>query len=268
VTTGIRTSNDDFLAAVDHLAAADFEAALPLLARVVAFDPANEDAYVLWVACHAGLSRNARAIELADAGLARGIAPPDLHLEKGRALRALGQLDEAARAASAALELDPLFSDAVLALARIEMERSNFDEAMAVYEDALRRNPADEEVHFALLELLRDQDRYPRLIESARDFLRTFDKDPDVLGMLGHAYLATGEHRRADRAFRDAARLEPDVVEHHVNVTMLALLINDRQAYDIYLDKLAEQDEDLAEQVARETSLLLEEMVREAREGE
>ncbi len=258
MSTGIRTSDDDLREALDHVADGDFHAALPYLARAVAFDPSNEAAYELWVACHTNIGREARAIELADEGLARGIAPVDLQIQKSRALRLLGRFDEAIQAATAAMKLDPLSAHAVDALAAIEIEREQFDAAIEIYEGALRRNPDDEQTHFTLLELLGTLERYDRGIEVARDYLRKFEKDPMVLEMLGRAYLATKDYRRADRAFRDAARMEPDEVRHHVNVGIVALAQDNPDALDRYLDKLAERDEELSAQVARDLELLVE----------
>ncbi|HJQ40958.1 MAG TPA: tetratricopeptide repeat protein [Thermoanaerobaculia bacterium] len=258
MATGIRTSDDDLREALDHIMEDDHHGALPYLARVVAFNPSNDLAYELWVACHTNVGREARAIELADEGLARGLEPVPLHAQKSRALRQLGRFDEAVQAATAAMELDPMSAHAIQARAAIEIDREQFDAAIAIYESAVRRNPDDEQTHFALLELLSDLERYDRVIEPARDYLRKFEKEAEVLEMLGRGYLTTKDFRRADRAFRDAARMEPDEARHHVNVGLVALLQDDTDALDSYLDKLADRNEELSAEVAEELQLLVE----------
>lgn len=251
----LRSSADDFRDARELVANQRYAEALPLLAKVVAFDPSNHPAYVLWINCHSHLERHARALELADEGLSRGIAPAELSLAKSEALTQLGRYEEAAAAAEAALAIDPSSNGAVFTLADIELARADTKAAIRIYQDALRREPQNEDVHYALLELLVESQQ--PLVDAARDFLRKFGRDADVLAMLGHAYVASREYRRADRAFRDAAEVEPDEVEHHVNVLMLARITENEAAYDRYLEQLADFDEKLADEVEDEVELLL-----------
>ena len=194
----------------------DYGAALPLLSRIVAFEPERPYPYLLWVLCHIKLGRAERALELADEGLAKDFAPADLHVQKALAYRELGRDDEALRAAQTAIDMDPEFSDA----------------------------------WSVLIELFADLDRPALVIEHAREYLRRFDKEPDVLTYLGHAYADQKDYRRADRAFRDAALLEPEIVERHVSVVLNLLLMNDEAASERYLDRLGESDPQLADDVA------------------
>jgi tetratricopeptide (TPR) repeat protein len=263
----LRTTGDDFREAVDCIANGRLEDALPLLARVVAFDSSHHEAYELWVGLHIDLDRHGRAIELADEGLARGIAPIGLHVEKSRALVFLGRHDEAERVAEAALALDPISTEAVLALADVAIARRDRDAAIRIYQDALRRNPDDDVLHLDLLRLLKDLDQHQVVIDTARDFLRRFGKTAEVLDILGQAHVDTKEYRRADRAFRDAADLNPDDVDLHVNVLMLARFTNNDSAYDRYLDQLGDFDEDLADRVAEEVELLMERIAEDDKEG-
>jgi len=85
--------------------------------------------------------------------------------------------------------------------------------------------------------------------EAAREYLRRFEPDPAVLEMLGHACAEEGDFRRADRAFRDAARLVPDAVELHVNVVLLALRTGDQKGGTSYVDRLARVNPELAGEV-------------------
>jgi len=73
--------------------------------------------------------------------------------------------------------------------------------------------------------------------------------------------------RRADRAFRDAARLEPDELEHHVNVLLVAALSGKEKDFDVYLERLESYDPELAAEVADQVDLLLAEDDDEAGEN-
>lgn len=61
--------------------------------------------------------------------------------------------------------------------------------------------------------------------------------------------LEEGDFRRADRAFRDAARLAPDAAELHVNVALLALKTGDQKGGTSYVDRLARVNPELAREV-------------------
>jgi tetratricopeptide (TPR) repeat protein len=266
--TGLRRADDDFTEALDCIAAGNLDEALVLLAKVVAFDSTNHEAYELWVACHTTLGRYRRAIELADEGLRRGIAPWRLNLEKARAFRGLEQFEEAAHAAETALEIDPVSTQAVLSLAVTRILQGKREVAVEVYRGALLRNPDDADVAFALLRLFSEAGNDAAAIETARDYLRRFEKNAEVLAMLGQAYLARGDCKRADRAFRDASELEPDVVDHHVNILLVALLTKNESLFEKYLERLAIRDEELAERVAEETELLLDRLTPDHDSGD
>jgi tetratricopeptide (TPR) repeat protein len=247
----------------------DFEGALPILARVVAFGPNDvaEPAYQLWALCHLRLGRIERALQIADEGLAKGFLPFELQLVRAEALVALDRFDEAAAAADAAHELEPDAPDPVHMRATIEIDRGDLDTALPLLTDARRRYPDDEAIHFALLEVAEALQLSPLVIESARDYLRNFEKGCDVLAMLGRAYLRTEDYRRADRAFRDAAELHPEELQHHMEVLMVAVMTNHDAAYDAYLERLARRDPELAEEAARKMGEALSEAGRPAEPG-
>jgi tetratricopeptide (TPR) repeat protein len=216
MSSGFESTEELVDRAVRLMKEQDHAAALPLLSRIVAFEPELAYPYLLWVLCHIKLGRHERALELADAGLAKDLAPADMNVQKAMAYRALERYDEAMLAAQAALDIDPEFADA----------------------------------QHVLIELSADLHRPELVIEHAREYLRRFGKEPEVLALLGHAYADRKDYRRADRAFRDAALLEPELVDHHVNVLMNALTMNDAAGYDRYLDRLEASDPELADAAA------------------
>lgn len=220
MSSGFQTTEELLSDAIDLMDDEDYEGALPMLARVVSFEPGNDLAYELWVTCHLELDRFERVLELADAGLAQGRAPVGLNILKVGAFHGLQRDDDAFLAAQAALEADPSSSNAI----------------------------------FMMMTTAEKTGRAALVIEHARNYLRLFGKNAVVLDCLGKAYLVQFDFRRADRAFRDAAQLDPESIDHHVSVLLTAHLAGNHEAIDKYLDRL---DPELAEQVEDEFELLL-----------
>ena len=249
----LQTILEDIGDATRRIDEEDYEGALPILARVVAFAPevASVPAYHLWALCHVRLGRMERALQIAEEGLARGILPVELGMVRAEALSALELFDEAAAAAEAVYALDPGSADALALRADIEMDRGRFDSALELLLEGRRRHPDDAEIHAALVEAAEELTRHSLVIETARDFLRKFGKDAEVLAALGRAYVETRDYRRADRAFRDAVQLDPGSVRHHMSVLFVAVLMKNDTAYAAYLDRLRQRDPELAERAKR-----------------
>ena len=62
-------------------------------------------------------------------------------LEAAFVLREAGRFDDAAAVCRGVYELTPDSEVALVALGSVELQRGNFDQAVAVYEDALRKHP-------------------------------------------------------------------------------------------------------------------------------
>jgi Flp pilus assembly protein TadD len=154
----------------------------------------------------------------------------------------------------------------ILALAGAEAARGRPDVAIDVCRNALAADH-NGDIHFELMELARDTGRHDLAIRTARDYLRNFGKDSDVLTILGHSYTALDDFRRADKAFRDAAALEPDVAEHHVNVLMVALVTENDAVFHSYFDRLAARDVNLAREVLDETKEVINELAERSVDG-
>lgn len=247
----LRTIDDELEDVLDLLDEEDYVGALPILARVTSFAPANQVAWELWTICHLETGRLERVLALVDEGLARGLSSASMHLTKAAALRLLERFDEAIDAAEAARALEPESPEAIHSLAATEVARGGHDVALGLLQRATADWPGDDDIHFSLIQLATQLGRTSLVIESARDYLRYFEKDPEVLAMLGDAYVAEGAYRRADRAFRDAAHIEPDNVDYHVSVLMVALMSGDEAAFGSYLERLASRDPDMARAVAQ-----------------
>src|SRR6266550_1764122 len=139
MSIGIHTVDEDVAQAVEYIENDHCHDALPLLARVVSFEPANATAHELWVVCHIRTGRLERAIELADEGLARGLSPLTLTLEKSAALRLLERYDEAVEVATIAATIDPDSPRPVRAVAVTQLARGETGAALNTYQQAVIR---------------------------------------------------------------------------------------------------------------------------------
>ena len=249
----VQTILGDIDDAMRRVGAEDFEGALPILARVVAFGPeeVSGPAYPVWALCHVRLGRMERALQIAEEGLARGILPGEMQLIRADALRVLERYDEAAAAAEAACALDPDSPAPLEMRADIELDRGRPEAALDLLLEARRRHPDDAGILAVLIEVADELHRHALVIEAARDFLRKVGRDAEVLAALGRAYVETRDYRRADRAFRDAAQLDPENVRHHISVLLVAVLTKNDAAADAYLDRLGQRDPELSERAAR-----------------
>lgn len=263
----IRTTDDEFLEALDHMQAREYALALPILGRLVAFEPADDEIFETWIDAHIGVERYQKAIEIADAGIAQGRPRASLELWKAVAHRKLEQPEQAEAAARAALAVEPTFGAAIMFLSSILEQQNRHQEAFEMCRHAAAENPDDETLAFHAISLADEMDLDEVVVDAAHAYLKRFGKSAAVLSLLGGAYLDLKEYRKADRAFRDAVALEPDVADHHFNIVMAAMIRGDDAAADAYLDKLASRDEDLADRVADAVDELLELMEKARSEG-
>ena len=135
---------------------------------------------------------------------------PRTYHQIGRALMALGRLDEAASAFREALARLPGHADSLAGLADTLLAQNKLDEAVTAYRNFLARNPdrpdASMNLGLALVKLNRDAE--------ARDvFARVVQLQPDNVAAhvnLAYALANTGRYGDSVREFRRAAELEPD----------------------------------------------------------
>lgn len=112
----------------------------PLYAAAVDALPGHPDALHLYGVLCAQTGRNARAIALIEAAIARRDGAPAYHANLARALRAEGRLDEAAASLRRAIALQPS-DDAFFSLGNVLRQAGDTAEAIARYRDALALRP-------------------------------------------------------------------------------------------------------------------------------
>lgn len=249
VADGFRSTEEEIVAAIDLLEDGEYEAALPILSRLVAFVPESNTLYEAWIEAHIGLERYAPAIALADAGIAAGRPRAPLELSKAFAHYRQGDFERAEAAARAAVAAEPDHLDSIELLTDLLVLRGRTVEALELCRAAAAEHPDGAELARQAIHIAKDMRRYQDVVDSALVYLRRFGRDADVLSCLGNAYVDLNDYRKADRAFRDAASLEPYEADHHINVVMTAIAAGNAKAADAYLGKLSRRDPELAAEV-------------------
>jgi tetratricopeptide (TPR) repeat protein len=183
---------------------------------------------------------------------------------KALAHAGLGQLGDAELAARTALKEDPKLETAVIALAAILQRGGRIDEALDECDAFLAKRPRCEEVLRHKIDIARASELYDVVVRTSRLYITKFGRSGSVLGALANAYTEFGEFAKADRAYRQAAKLEPNVGDHHFGIVMLAYLRQDDDAAVTYLARLANRNRILAKRVENAVDAFFENLEKDS----
>ncbi|MGQ0580218.1 MAG: glycosyltransferase, partial [Betaproteobacteria bacterium] len=145
---------------------------------------------------------------------------PEAQVVLSRVLESQGNLGAAAAALETAMRLRPDDIGALLHYASVLGKLSRLDEAQAALRRAVAIDPRNADVNrsLATLHLARGETHDAITIlesESSR-----YPDSFEVWNSLGRAHGLTGRHVEAERAYRNALRLRPDLHEAHYNLAM------------------------------------------------
>ena len=130
---------------------------------------------------------------------------------------AQGQRDTIARAIEQYREivrLDSTDTDAALWLARLYRLENDQDKAESVLRTLLAREPANENGVEQLTQLLLDEGKSPEAISTVQGILQ-HAPTPRLWELLGDAYNQSHDLPNAEEAYRKAAEVQPDNLNHH-----------------------------------------------------
>ena len=147
----------------------------------------------------------------ANAGLrpADPLADVEIHFDLGRVQAQQGQYAAAVHSFGTAVQLDPNYLRARHNLGAALAAMKRYDEAEAVYRQALAQAPDDRGLHLNLAALYRATGRYGQAVEHYRRILAT-KADAAIFLSLGRVYKRMGATEQAREAF--AAALSGDQV--------------------------------------------------------
>jgi lipopolysaccharide biosynthesis regulator YciM len=165
--------------------------------------------------------RLSKLVGKAEAGFAReGI----LRVERARALRAQGRLEEARKAMKRALRKEPTAIDGWLALGELEFEAEHFGPAIDAWSkvpEIDRRRGRD--VYPRLERAYAELSRAPDFVSQLRRWLEQRPDDGSARLALGTALAASGEVEPALDELRGALERDRDNVELHIAFGRLLL---------------------------------------------
>lgn len=136
----------------------------------------------------------------------------------GAALHAHGDLEEAEIALRRAIEFKPDFAAAHASLGNVLRTRGEPEKAIRAYGRALRKDPRLVGAYLALGSVLQAQGQVEEAAETYRQALEIAPKDARIRSNLGVALQALGQAEEAVKYFREATGLEPNLAEAHLNL--------------------------------------------------
>jgi tetratricopeptide (TPR) repeat protein len=193
-------------------------------------EPANQDALLLLGALYGRQKEYGKALEALKALIA---ADPDSFMAYyylGRVCLEMNDLAAAEKGYLKAVELKPLFENALLDLAYIHELRGSLDKAAAAYEQILTANPTSRSARSRLGRLFLLGDRYDDALAQFEEMKRLGQIDQDVRIKIGLIYF---EQKRLELAIKEFQEVLADDPE------------NDRVRY--YLGSCFEEKGDLDE---------------------
>ena len=131
------------------------------------------------------------------------------HVSLGEAYRRTGRLEEAIRELEAALELDPLDSEARSALARVYFDQGRLEEAEALHKQAIELQPRQWSAHNALGVFYTNCGRGEEAIESFEQAIALTPDNPMSYRNLAGALMREGRYDRARAMLQLSIEIEP-----------------------------------------------------------
>jgi len=149
----------------------------------------------------------------AQVALSRAVALSDTTLTVRNLLaqsyQGMGMLKQADSIAQEAVHLRPDHYEGYYILGRSALARGDTATALRDYEDAVARNPADEEIYIHLVELCQKGKDRERTAAAARRWEAKFPADPKSSFILGTSYLLLGQFDSANVAFQRTLKRAP-----------------------------------------------------------
>jgi tetratricopeptide (TPR) repeat protein len=135
---------------------------------------------------------------------------PEPYVELGDALRSAGDAKKAVAAYRQALSRGSREGRVYVAAAELMIQSGLASEAAGLLESALREGSRDVAVRNTLAVLYGGENRFPDAIRLLEEALRINPDEPLTWLNAGVAWQATGQKNRAEAAYREAIRLQPE----------------------------------------------------------
>ena len=210
--------------AIQHHQAGRLQSAEQLYRQILAYDPAQADAWHLLGLLAHQVGKQDPALEYIRYAIRLNPEMPAYHSNLGVVYRTLGKLEEAAACWRRALELSPDYVDALNNLGNVWREQRQFDQALACHRRALKIDPNHAATHYNLGTALSEQGSLPEAVSCYRRALELRPDYADALNNLGFALKRQGALDEAAACYRRALELRPNYPECRLNLGILQLL--------------------------------------------
>jgi tetratricopeptide (TPR) repeat protein len=149
------------------------------------------------------------ALLLIERVLAKDPANPIPYFDLGNVLERLQRNDEAVASYRKAVSLNPKFADAHFNLGVLFEKRGALDASAAAYRSTLALNPADADAHSNLANVLHQQGRLPDAIDAVRAAVRLAPRKAMLHYNLANMLRDHGQFDAAVASYREALELDP-----------------------------------------------------------
>jgi tetratricopeptide (TPR) repeat protein len=159
---------------------------------------------------------------------------PIVQAAVGKVFEANGQLEQASNAYRRALEADPAFAPARLALIQAELNRGNRDVALAEAKKVATEMPSSPDIQLLIGEMSVRKGDYAEALAYLEKAVKGLPGNPDGWALLGRSYHAVRRYDEAAEAFGKAVELSPANVNY-------------RSTYGLILGQAGDLEKGLAE---------------------
>ena len=210
--------------AIQHHQAGRLQSAEQIYRQILAYDPAQADAWHLLGLMAHQVGKQEPALEYIRYAIRLNPDMAAYHSNLGVVYRALDKLEEAAACWRRALDLSPDYIDALNNLGNVLREQRQFDQALACHHRALEINPNHAATYYNMGTALSDQGLLAEAVAAYRRALAIRPDYPDALNNLGFALKRQGALDDAAACYRRALELRPNYPECRLNLGILQLL--------------------------------------------
>ncbi len=153
-------------------------------------------------------------------------------------------LDDALKALTRALELDPGSARTHLVMAESLSDSGKFAEAVAEYQSALKLDPRLEAASLGLASQYWKQRQFDQAVPLLQQVLRTTPKDPEANGMMADIVQHAGRDSEAKRYAEVALAGNPDLIETRVVLARIYVDMQEPKQAILELKKVIAADPD------------------------
>jgi tetratricopeptide (TPR) repeat protein len=163
---------------------------------------------------------------------------PAVQVEVGRIFEAGGNFDQAAASYRKALESDPTYGPALIALVQAQVRLGKSDEAFASVQNLVRQNPENAEAQLLLGSMLLRKGDSAGALPALEKAAAGLPGSAEAHARLGLAYQTSRRPAEAAAAYAKAVQLDPQNLEYRTTYGIMLGMNKDYQAGVAELNKV------------------------------